>query len=811
MDEVLFRGTQKLESLQLEAGLVASKSKDLFLTYSQATQVLLSQVWQSHKLDHLKSNISQLLDYVLEISRDFTERAVDVADPKRLWMFLTGVLDGQWSKREISIACAGFVVGGLVGVAVGFALRRRENTVRYMEAVQISHYLGRKVQRLELGDEVWVTIPFWSQGTLCQTILISEHRVARKPKNVGFEGACSVPYAGSLALSVLSEAKIDLNSAANKRFLIQDGCTPVGCVLIQLLNSWKAHITTTCHKRAVPVAKALGAREVISIDAPSLSDEDHVEEFSDAENFSKTVLKELQLKGEIFDFIIVTRNENLNWESLRNFCAGEGKLLSTLPEKLSSDSYGFLARFIFSTYIRLKFLMGHILGVPSNNYDEAHLCHATLDKLTALVEDGVLQTVVDKVFHPKDIEVALNYIQSSQSIGSSVITFRGDRMCQEALCDLKMAIRAAGEHKQRITINIAIDGLRLRDEKTGDCLYHHPVHKISFIAQDMIDSRAFGYIFGSPDTGRRFFGIKTDKAASQDCLYHHPVHKISFIAQDMIDSRAFGYIFGSPDTGRRFFGIKTDKAASQVVIAMRDLFQVVFALKKKEIELAKQHLEKSYLPTSPLFSDSPNSVSKPSEKSKNEPKGSASASESKNSGTAVADLVDLELELNSLQQGLNQMERITPSDPFGSKDDPFGDSFISYPVNKLILPPPPSSGRDRSSRTSEGSSTMSATKTPPNTAASVDSASDSLFSGKSNKDFSFSHDFSTSHDEHTSGDWFNPSFDSNIFEEPTALVAAEPLKDEKHEAAKQEIMSQFDVFTELDPLGEWSWFAFVLL
>jgi len=44
---------------------------------------------------------------------------------------------------------------------------------------------------------------------------------------------------------------------------------------------------------------------------------------------------------------------------------------------------------------------------------------------------------------------------------------RGDRMGQEALFDLKMAIRAAGEHKQRITINVAIDGLKLRDEKTG--------------------------------------------------------------------------------------------------------------------------------------------------------------------------------------------------------------------------------------------------------------------------------------------------------------------------------------------------------
>jgi len=106
-----------------------------------------------------------------------------------------------------------------------------------------------------------------------------------------------------------------------------------------------------------------------------------------------------------------------------------------------------------------------------------------------------------------------------------------------------LAIRAAGEHKQRITIHVTIDGLRLRDEKTGDSLYHHPVHKISFIAQDMTDSRAFGYIFGSPDSGHRFFGIKTDKAASQ------------------------------------------------VVLAMRDLFQVVFELKKKEIEMARQQIQ----------------------------------------------------------------------------------------------------------------------------------------------------------------------------------------------------------------------------
>jgi disabled family protein 2 len=120
---------------------------------------------------------------------------------------------------------------------------------------------------------------------------------------------------------------------------------------------------------------------------------------------------------------------------------------------------------------------------------------------------------------------------------------RGDRICQEALSELKMAVKAAGEHKQKVSVHVALEGLRLRDEKSGDCLYHHPVHKISFIAQDLTDSRAFGYIFGAPDTGHRFFGIKTDKSASG------------------------------------------------VVMAMRDLFQVVFDLKKKEIERAKQQLE----------------------------------------------------------------------------------------------------------------------------------------------------------------------------------------------------------------------------
>uniref|UniRef100_A0A0A9YQ91 Protein disabled n=1 Tax=Lygus hesperus TaxID=30085 RepID=A0A0A9YQ91_LYGHE len=310
---------------------------------------------------------------------------------------------------------------------------------------------------------------------------------------------------------------------------------------------------------------------------------------------------------------------------------------------------------------------------------------------------------------------------------------RGDRMCQEALADLKMAIRAAGEHKQRININIAIDGLRLRDEKTGDCLYHHPVHKISFIAQDMSDSRAFGYIFGSPDTGHRFFGIKTDKAASQ------------------------------------------------VVITMRDLFQVVFELKKKEIEMAKQHIEQHQIKySSPLF---PETASKTSvEPLKIRPIAEDRVKETPSTSTAesqehIMDLLDLELELNNIQQGINQMDRITPSDPFGpsvlskSTTDPFGDSFNPV-ARKGKLPPPPECGK-RSKPTEkhwfdhETEALFEETELP-NTLASLQSNAQSTF--------------------------------------PLQSLSTSPLPttegtNEDGSIKKTEVCSSFDVFTDLDPLG----------
>lgn len=129
-------------------------------------------------------------------------------------------------------------------------------------------------------------------------------------------------------------------------------CTPVGCVLVQVLRLWNAHITATCYKRAVPVAKALGANEVIVI-----PENQTAKSKADLNNHSysndNVVVKELELLDP-FDVIFVTKDCQCNEDDLRKLCSENGTIIKMLSTNLASDSYGFLMRFIFGLYVRCK-------------------------------------------------------------------------------------------------------------------------------------------------------------------------------------------------------------------------------------------------------------------------------------------------------------------------------------------------------------------------------------------------------------------------------------------------------------------------
>uniref|UniRef100_A0A8C4R8W6 PID domain-containing protein n=1 Tax=Eptatretus burgeri TaxID=7764 RepID=A0A8C4R8W6_EPTBU len=124
----------------------------------------------------------------------------------------------------------------------------------------------------------------------------------------------------------------------------------------------------------------------------------------------------------------------------------------------------------------------------------------------------------------------------------TVSSARGDLMCQEAMLHAKAMVangRHKNQHKQKICISVSFSGIRIYDEKSGLIEYEHPVHKISFIARDVTDHRAFGYICGTDG--------------------HH-----------------------------RFYAIKTANPAESIVLDLRDLFLLIFKLKKKEAVEEKQ-------------------------------------------------------------------------------------------------------------------------------------------------------------------------------------------------------------------------------
>ncbi|XP_054666085.1 disabled homolog 2 isoform X5 [Grus americana] len=118
---------------------------------------------------------------------------------------------------------------------------------------------------------------------------------------------------------------------------------------------------------------------------------------------------------------------------------------------------------------------------------------------------------------------------------------RGDKMSQDSMMKLKgmaVAARSQGQHKQKIWVNISLTGIKIIDEKSGVIEHEHPVNKISFIARDVTDNRAFGYICGG-------------------------------------------------EGQHQFFAIKTAQQAEPLVVDLKDLFQLIYNMKKKEEDKKK--------------------------------------------------------------------------------------------------------------------------------------------------------------------------------------------------------------------------------
>lgn len=80
---------------------------------------------------------------------------------------------------------------------------------------------GCNITRFEVGDEVWLSVPYWITGTLAEFVSVRECYVAHKPERLDHLDAASLPYSGCVALDCVKRRAgiVDARSGKGKKYV----------------------------------------------------------------------------------------------------------------------------------------------------------------------------------------------------------------------------------------------------------------------------------------------------------------------------------------------------------------------------------------------------------------------------------------------------------------------------------------------------------------------------------------------------------------------------------------------------------------
>ncbi len=134
-------------------------------------------------------------------------------------------------------------------------LRKPKNRILGGDIAGRVEAVGTGVAQLKPGDEVFGA----GLAGLAEYVLAREVRLVKKPGNVGFVAAASVPVAGITALQALRKAGVK----AGQKVLIYGAAGGVGTFAVQIAKAFGAEVIAVCGTSHLDGAKAMGADHVI--------------------------------------------------------------------------------------------------------------------------------------------------------------------------------------------------------------------------------------------------------------------------------------------------------------------------------------------------------------------------------------------------------------------------------------------------------------------------------------------------------------------------------------------------------------------
>jgi NADPH:quinone reductase-like Zn-dependent oxidoreductase len=244
--------------------------------------------------------------------------------------------------------------------------------------------VGEKVTKFQPGDEVFGA----RGGTFAEYVSIHQDRaVLRKPANLTFEQAASVPIAAFTALQALRDKG---RIQPGHKVLVNGAAGGVGTFAVQIARAYGAEVTGVCSTRNVEMVHSIGAHHVVDYTR---------------DDIART--------GRRYDLIVDMAGNHTMFE-IRRLLTPKGVLVAvggpvkgqwiapfTGPIKLLA-----LSRVVSQTLAPF---------LAKQSIDD-------LIVLRELIEAGKVTPVIDRTYPLSEVPDAIHYLEQGHSRGKVVIT-----------------------------------------------------------------------------------------------------------------------------------------------------------------------------------------------------------------------------------------------------------------------------------------------------------------------------------------------------------------------------------------------------
>ncbi len=147
----------------------------------------------------------------------------------------------------------------IIRMVFGLFRPSKKKRILGMDIAGTIQYIGKNVKGFQVGDAVVADIRKSFGGGYAQYAIVNAKQLVKKPEEVSFEQACTVPISGQAAMMgmILCDIK------PGDKVLVNGASGGVGSIGIQIAKAQGAYVAAICSTNKVEAVKSWGADEIV--------------------------------------------------------------------------------------------------------------------------------------------------------------------------------------------------------------------------------------------------------------------------------------------------------------------------------------------------------------------------------------------------------------------------------------------------------------------------------------------------------------------------------------------------------------------